>query len=137
MLPGDLEAQYSNDPAYQRYRQWSASGGKATWWSQDAAAAAAAAGIPQSVDTTGWTSKTTAWGENVQYDQNGVERSMTNPAWTAFVQSYRPGSDTPETMPMVNQPTSGSTRSVLGADQDQANPWDPTLVRRNQYDVGY
>jgi hypothetical protein len=43
----------------------------------------------------------------------------------------------PATAPMVNQPTSDSTRSVLGADQDQANPWDPTLVRRNQYDVGY
>jgi hypothetical protein len=44
---------------------------------------------------------------------------------------------TPGVAPMVNQPTSDSTRSVLGAEQDETNPWDPMLVRRNQYDVGY
>ena len=38
--------------------------------------------------------------------------------------------------PTVN-PEAVQTRQVLGAEQDVKNPWDPMLVRRNAYDVGY
>jgi hypothetical protein len=62
-----------------------------------------------------------------------------NPTATSVYDTRNaPGALVPaSSAPMVNEPTSGSTRSVLGAEQDPANPWDPEKVRRNAYDVGY
>jgi hypothetical protein len=110
---------------------------RAVWWEPSAAEAAAAAGIPMHDWSKVVRSETTAWGEGINYDAAGNEVSATNPEWVRFVNSYQAPAAAPAEAPMVNQPTSGSTRSVLGAEQDPTNPWDPTLVRRNQYDVGY
>jgi len=89
MLPGQLQAQYANDPGYQRYQQWHRdTGGRWGWWSNEAQKAAYDAGINMHVDTTGWSSKLTDWGETLMYDPSGQERSITNPAWSQFIQNY-------------------------------------------------
>lgn len=91
MLPGELQQKYANDPAYQAYLKWQQdTGGRWAWWTGDAAAAAQAAGIPQSLDTTGWRSWQTDWGEG-KMDNPATpepEDSATNPAWTQFVNQY-------------------------------------------------
>lgn len=94
MLPGELRAKYSNDPKYQSYLKWQQdTGGKWAWWGEEASTAARLANIPMYLDTTGWTSKLTDWGENIMYDQSGAERSATNPNWVSFINSYKPGSN--------------------------------------------
>ena len=121
--------------ARSRYQQWSASGGKATWWEPDAAAAAAAAGIQMHDWSRVVRTETTPWGEGINYDAAGNQVSATNPEWTKFVNSYKPAAPAG---PMEQQgPASTTTRSVMGAEQAADNPWDPETVRRNQYDVGY
>jgi hypothetical protein len=91
MLPGQLQAQYGNDPGYQNYLKWhQETGGRWGWWSDEAAKAAQAAGINMHLDTTGWKSWQTPWGEGLMDNPNTPEAtdSATNPAWTTFIKDF-------------------------------------------------
>lgn len=77
----------------QDYLSWVAAGqpGSQNWWSDAAAQAAEAANIPfYHPDYTAglWTSKTTPWGENVLYNQQGQAVSWKNPAWESWVRNW-------------------------------------------------
>jgi len=86
-----------------------------------------------------------AAGSQFNSGPGGVDTSpravATRPTANSYVSLRSPGAATTVAVPvdasMVNEPTSGSTRTVMGAEQSAENPWDPEAVRRNQYDVGY